>query len=276
MLWLPQSSRVNVVTNYGIVGSTTGGTGCPSSGTTLLDGTVTELISAANNVQDSWGISIAVHDNGASATAAEAALDILVGGATDDVLIAALLCGYARGDGGGINGGWFFPVHIPAGLRIAGRFASIRTSITTSVMVAIYGGGTPPFRVGRKVTTIGTQVNNARGVAITPSNATTAAVQEMTASSAEDYFAFNVGFQAASDTTIGVQGYVNVGIGVGASTEDRIGTWLFHKHGGEGISGPFPSMPAFADVPAGSRLSILSSGPGAAESGQDALIYAVS
>jgi hypothetical protein len=273
MLWVPQKGTVKRITNSGIVGTATPGTGVPSSGTTLLDGTVTEVISAAANVQDSWGIYISIQSTGTGATASEACMDVLIGGATDDVLIAALIAGYA-GRFGGIH--YFFPLHIPQGKRIAMTHANVRTSVTAQVMVTLFGGSPPPWRVGRKVTTYGTQINNARGQAVTPAESGAAAtVTEMTSSTGAAHFALLPGIQPATDTTI-TTGHLNVGIGVGASTEDRIGTWWVDTASTEEIHGPLPSFPAFYDVPASSRLSLLVSNSVANDAAYDGLIYAVS
>ena len=280
MLWVPQKGVVKAISNYGLVGTTTPGTGLPSNGTTLLDGAVTEIISAAANVQDSWGIEVVVIASGALTTASEACVDILIGGATDDVLIPALICGYAVpfSNGGGSGQRYLFPLHIPQGVRIAAQLASVRTSITAQILVTLFGGSPPPWRVGRKVTAIGTQVNNARGQALTAPGTSggAATVTEMVASSAEDYFAFLPGFQPATDTSV-VQAYVNIGIGVGAATEERIGTWFYKKDTNEDVAGPMPCFPCFRDVPAGTRLSLLASTSNSAnDADQDGMIYAVS
>jgi hypothetical protein len=277
MLWVPQKGAVKVITNQGIVGSNTPGTAVPCNASTTLDGAVTEIISAANNTQNSWGISIWISETGASATIAQAAMDILIGGATDDVLISALLCGYARAAGQG-GYAWFFPLHIPAGVRIAARFASVRTGISARCIIKLYGGGPPPFRVGRKVTTYGTQVNNVRGQTVVPATSGGAATAtQLTAATSEDHFAFLPGFQPETDSTLGQSG-LSIGIGIGASVEERIGTWEFISLGNEDCTGPldFP-LPAFRDVPAGTRLTMLASN--SAASNDDAyggLIYAVS
>lgn len=274
MLWALPKGRVKVITNQGIVGTTTPGTGVPSNATTLLDGAVTELISAANNIQDSWGIEIWISATGLVTTACEACLDILIGGATDDVLIPALICGHAVDLGGGVR--YFFPLHIPQGKRIAAILASVRTSITSQVIVKLYGGSDPLFRVGRKVTLYGTQVNNARGQAVVPSESGAGATAtELTASTTENHFAFMPGFQPATDNSLNAA-YMNIGIGVGAATEDRIGTWEYGKTTGENFSPIGIQMPTFQDVPSGSRLTILASNSGLNDSAYDALIYAVS
>jgi hypothetical protein len=275
MLWTPQKGRMTVVTNGDIVGSATPFTAVPENATTNLYGAVTELISAANNNQDSWGIEVCCVNTGGSAAATETSVDILIGGATDDVLISSLLFGYTYG------GGWrkyFFPIHIPAGLRIAAQLSTVRTAIADPrVGVWLYGGSPPPFQVGRKVTTYGTKINNSRGQAVVPAaSGGAASVTEMTASSTEGHFYFLPGFQPATDTTITPNGWVNIGIGVGAATEQRIGTWWFSKDTAEQMSGPVPSIGAFVDVPAATRLTMLASNSGANDAAYDGLIYAVS
>lgn len=272
-LLTPQKGRTKVITNGGIVGSATPWSAVVSNATTLLDGTIVELVSAANNNQDSWGITVSCTATGAAATAAEATLDILIGGATDDVLIESLIVGYATTS----VRTYFFPIYIPAGVRIAARLASVRVSVTSRVGVWLYGGAPPPFRIGRKVTTYGTKINNARGVAIVPTaSGGAASATQIVAATTEEHFAFAPGFQPATDTTVTPTGFVNIGIGVGAATEDRIGTWWFYKDTQEDVGGPMPNLPAFHDVPSGSRLTMLASNSGANDAAYDGLIYAVS
>lgn len=275
MLLLPGGgSDSSVVTNGGIVGSATPGTAVVSGGSANTYGSVTELISAASNDQESYAIEVAILNTGASATAAESSLDILIGGATDDVLISSLLCGYTYN---AATTSYWFPIHIPRGLRIAAQLSSARVSVSSRVIVWLYGGVTPPFRVGRKVTTYGTKINNSRGQSITPTaSGGAASATQLTASTSENHFCFLPGFQPATDTTITPAGWLSVGIGVGASTEQRIGSWWFGKDTTENVVGPIPSRPVFVDVPSGSRLTMLASNSGANDAAYDGLIYAVS
>jgi hypothetical protein len=281
VLWVPQKGRTKIITNGGIVGTATPGTGVPSNATPPNDGAVTELISAGNNIQDSWGIHVLIGKTANGAAAAQGCLDILIGGATDDVLIPALICGHAGAlaAAGSTSIGWrsyFFPLHVPQGKRIAAVFASAVANLTSQVIVRLYGGGVPPWRVGRKVKAYGTQINNARGQAVTPAQSGAAAsVTEMTASTSEAAFAFLPGFQPATDSTLNFLNY-SIGIGVGAATEDRIGTWLYQCGAQEDMTGPYPDFPAFQDVPAGSRLTLLASNSGTNDAAYDGLIYAVS
>lgn len=274
MLGTVQFGDVRTVTNYGIVGAASIGTAVPENATTLLYGTVTELISAANNIQDSWAIEIMVLETTASAVAGESSVDILIGGATDDVLIKGLLVGGAYS---AVPRTFFFPLHIPAGVRIAAQLASVRTAITDPrVVVTLYGGCPPPFRVGHKVTTYGTQINNARGQAVTPTaSGGTASVTEMTASSTDAHFYFLPSFQVSVDTTVNLRN-INLGIGVGAATEERIGTWWVMSNASEQQFGLFPTLGAFRNVPASTRLTLLASNSGTNDTNYDGLIHAVS
>lgn len=275
MLGTPQFGDVQTVSNYGIVGTASWGTAVPENATTLLDGAVTELISAANNnIGDCWAIEIMVWGTGASTVASQACVDILIGGATDDVLIESLICGSTHG---GVPVTYWFPLHIPTGVRIAAKLASVRTAITDPrVAVTLYGGCPAPFRVGHKVVTYGTQIDNARGQAVTPTaSGGTASVAEMTASTSMEHFAFQPGFQCSTDTTMAERS-INIGIGVGASTEERIGTWWYLTSSTEQVFGRYPTLPAFRNVPAGSRLTMLASNSGTNDAAYDGLIYAVS
>lgn len=273
MLLVPQKGRIKVITNMGIVGTATPGTGVPCNATTLLDGDVTELIASAANVQDSWGIGLQIMVTGTTNADNAACMDILIGGATDDVLIPALIVGGAANNQ--CIRQYFFPLHIPQGKRIAATLAAVRTGFTSQVVVWLYGGSPSPFRVGRKVTTYGTQISNARGQAVTPTaSGGAASVTEMTASSGANHFCFMPGFQV-SDSTMNNR-YYNIGIGVGAATEDRIGTWNYASNVNEVMWGPFPVFPAFIDVPSGSRLTLLASNDGTNDAAYEGLIYAVS
>lgn len=272
-LVVPSKGDVRVITNAGIVGSATPWTSVTSGGTTNTYGSATELISAASNNQDSWGIEIALWNSGASATAAETCVDILIGGATDDVLISSLICGYSYLCG---VYRYFFPLYIPAGLRIAAQASSVRLSQAMRVGVWLYGSSNPPFAVGRKVITYGTKTNNSRGVAITPTaSGGAASVTQIVASTTEDHFYALPGFQPATDTTITPAGFVNIGIGLGAATEERIGTWWFAKDTTEVTAGPMPQLGAFHSIPNGTRLTMLASNSGANDAAYDGLIYCV-
>lgn len=272
MLGVPHFGDVTTISNTGIVGATPWGT-TVTSGAANTYGSVTELISSGSNDQDSWGISITVSESAASAATSSACFDILVGGATDDVLISSLLMGWVYG---GPSRHYFFPVHVPAGLRVACQHANETASRAAAVAVTLYGGAPPPFKVGSKVTTYGTKNNSARGQTVSPAaSGGAASVTQLTASSTDDHFYFLPGFDPYNDTTINNRNYA-IGIGVGASTEERIGTWLFSYDSGEKGTGPQPALGKFRHVPAGTRLTLLASNSGTNDATYGGLIYAVS
>ena len=272
MLWLPHSGQVKRITNGAIVGGFAGTQ--VTSGASNVYGTIVELISAASNTRDSWGIWVTIcAETSPGAAQTQACCDILIGGATDDMLINSLICGGAH-RAPTIN--YFFPLHIPAGLRIAAQISCFAASRVFRVMVTLFGEGSPPFRVGRKVTTLGTKVTNSRGQAVTPTASSGAAsVTELEDSTVEDYFAFMPGFQTETDTAWATE-QINIGIGVGASTEERIGTWYGAQSSTEENFGMQPCIPAFYNAPAGSRITMLASQSGSLELAYGGLIYAVS
>lgn len=275
MLWTMQSD-VRVVSNYGTVGTASPGTGVPGHASTPnADGAVTEILSSSANNQESWGILVNITATGLSATTANSKCSILIGGATDDILIPDLICGYSYANQGGYS--YFFPLHVPGGVRLAAVFNSVRTAITSRVLVQLFGGGVPPFRVGGKVDVLGTEVSGSQGINLNvAASGGAASVTEMVASSSYAYFALSPGFQPHNDTTITPAGNINVGIGVGASTEERIGTWFYYKDTNEDCGFNGTVFPAFRNVPASTRISLLCSNSGANDTGgYDGHVYAV-
>lgn len=274
MLAVP-TKGVRVVTNAQAVGSAANiGVQIPEGGSANTYGATTQILAAASNVVDSWAIHVAIYGAGASAAASETCVDILAGDATEALLIPGLLAGGAYG--GGVRS-WWFPLSIPAGTRLSARVSTARTAITDiSVAVWLYGGGPAPFRTGRKVTAYGSKANNSRGVAVTPAaSGGAASATEIVASTTEDHFYLLPSYQVSTDTTITPAGNTSIGIGLGAATEERVGTWLFPKDTNEVQIGPVPCWGAWRDVPSGTRLTLLASNSGANDAAQDALILAV-
>ncbi len=277
-LWVPSVGGMKVVSNSGTVGTSTPGTSVPDGASVNTYGTVTEVISAANNLYGADAIEIMVSNVlNPSALVGQMSLDILIGGATDDVLISSLLVGGSYY--GNVGRGYWFPLSIPSGVRIAAQIsAGAAQTSEPRVLVNLYKWGVPPFRTGRKVKTYGTKIDNSRGVAVTPgaSGAARTATQ-ITASTSQDHFYFSPGFQVSTDTTIANATFVNVAIGFGAATEEASDqTWWFSKNASEMQSGPWPTWGEWRNVPSGTRLTILASNGSANDTAQDALIYAVS
>lgn len=274
MLWLPHDGDTKIITNLPTVGSNTPGTAVTTGGATTTKGTVAECISAANNVRDSWGIYIQATGYAAAGVLRAGAMDILIGGATDDILIPNLLMGQCSDSSGNGVKSWYFPIHIPAGVRVAAQAAGSTISTAMRVGIRLFGGTNPPHRVGRKVVTygMGTVPN---GTVITPgASGAQGAYTQLTASTSEDHFAFLPSFQINSDINV-LGRNLHVGIGLGAATEDLIGEWDFDSSANETMNGPYDWYPRFRDVPAASRLTMRASCSGTLDD-YDGVIHAVS
>lgn len=256
VLWVPQKGEIRVEHNTGSVGAATPGTSVTTGAASGTKGTPAEIF--ASTSFDAYWITIWAAEYSLSATASQGCMDILIGAATEEVLIPNLLHGHASQytQGAWVFGKvWEFPLYIPAGSRIAVQAAGARTSTAFRVGCYLYGGnGLPPYRLGGKVTTYGISAVP-DGTTVTPgASGAEGAWAQMTASSSEDHFAFVPSFQASADTNMGVK-MIAVDLGIGSATEEMIaeGYW-FATDGGERMQGPIPSMPCFKDVPSGTRL----------------------
>jgi hypothetical protein len=267
MLWVPKKGPLRIETNYGSAAVTAGfGTQVTTHATSAsTKGNVAQLIAAT--AFDAYYVVVQAWGYGAAATTRKCCLDIMIGAATEEVLIPDLLAGAAGEFGATIGPGakvWEFPLYIPAGSRLGARAAG--TTVNNSelwVCISLYGGdGYPPWRVGEKVTTYGIGTVPAgkacpAGTGATDGNFDT----QLVASTTYDHFAFVPSLQAPTDTTI-ITNYRNLNFGVGSAADPTnvkpIGGgnqgWCFKMDTNETMSGPYPSMPAYQDVPAGTEL----------------------
>lgn len=276
MFWTPSNGDMHVVSNEGAVGTASPGTSVPDGASVNTYGAVTELISSGNNLYGADAIELMVLNTlNPSALVGEMSLDILVGGATDDVLISSLLVG------GGYYGNtrsYWFPVSVDSGVRIAAQIsAGAAQTSEPRVIFKMYKWGIPPFRTGSMVTTYGTKASNSRGVALTVAASGGArTATQITASTTEDHFYFSPGVQVETDSTIANATCINYAIGFGASTEEASSqTWWLTKNASE-MQAVWPSMGEWKDVPAGTRLTILGSNGNTNDTVNGGLIYAVS
>lgn len=206
-------------------------------------------------------------------------MDLLLGAATEEVIISDMLMGFCGDMGAAGRGGktWEFPLYIPAGSRLAAQAAGIRTSTAMRVAIWLYGGdGYPPWRPGGKVTTygMGTVPN---GTAITPgASGAEGSWTQITASTSEDHFAFVPSFQISNDLSTNARVYM-VDLGLGAATEEEIMEgYVFSGDTAESMTGPLNGMPCFQDVPSGTRLVMRASNSGTNDAGYNGVIHCLS
>lgn len=278
MLWVPQKGLYRTIHNSLTV-SATPGISVTTGAAAGTKGAVTALI--ASTPWDSYWMTIIAHSYSNSATAAQGAMDILVGDSPQEILIPNLLFGHA---------GWFapastttgpkrwdFPLYLPAGTALWAQAAGARVSTAFRVIIQLHGGGgMPPLRVGRKVTTYGMGAVP-DGTAIVPgATGAEGAFAQMTASTSEDHFAVVPSFQVTGDTTVNLRA-IAVDIGIGAATEEEISTnYWFSTDALESMGGPWNSFPTFHDIPAGTRIAMRASNSGTNDGAYNGVVHAVS
>lgn len=264
MLWVPQKGKVRADHNLGAVGTATPGTAVTTGGAATTKGTPAQLI--ASTAVDCHMLWVQVSDYGTSGGASQLCVDILVGASTEEVLIANLLAGYP-GDAVATNTGpktWMFPLYVPAGTRIAAQAAGTRVNTACRVAVAVYNFAVPPFRVGGKVTSYGITTVPAGTTISAGASGATGAWAEVTASTTSDHFAFVPSFQAGGGETALTNRVLYVDMGIGAATEELLNPvpYVFYTDTFEKMCGPMFNMPAFQDVPSGTRLVMRASNSG--------------
>ena len=284
MLFIPQKGRVMVEHNTGAVGAASIGTAV-TTGASASTKTSPAVQLIASTSFDAYMIQIFAGDYSASATASEAMLDIMIGSATEEMLIPNLLVGYAPGTTSGnvinaMSRSFCFPLYIPAGSRIAAATAGARVSTAIDVAVFLYGGhAMPGFRVGTKVISYPTAPSVPRGQAITPgqSGAEPSAWTEIVASTSEDHFAILPSFSSETLTTVLARNYsYDIGIGAATAEEEIAQGYWFAANTTEAYSGPFPNFPTFVDIPSGTRLSARVSNSGTNDAAYGTMLHCVS
>lgn len=262
-------------TNVGNVGAASPGTDVTThASVTSTKGTPVQLI--ASTSFDTFFMIVIAANYANNATSSAGCLDILVGSATEEVLIPNLLMG-GCGDWTAQNVGpakiWEFPVYIPSGTRIAAQAAGERLSTAVNVGVYLYGGAqAPPWKVGSKVTTYGIGTVPS-GTAITAgASGAEGSWTQITASTSEDHFCVVPSFQVATGDTSWLARHISVDVGIGSATEEEVSLpYNFATDNVEAMGGPFPAFPIMKCIPSGTRLAMRASGSGTVDGYQGAL-----
>lgn len=277
MLWVPKKGILRREHNTPTVGGANIGTQVTTGAASNTKGSAAQLI--ASTSFDAYLVIVWASAYAATAATSSGCLDIMIGAATEEVIIPDLLMGgCASGSAVARIGAkyWIFPLYIPAGSRLSAKAAGVRTSTAMTVAIWLYGGdGIPPFRVGSKVVTYGVTVPN--GTSITPgASAAEGSWTQITGSTSEDHFAVVPSFQVGTDTTVS-NNRLAVDVGIGAATEEEIlqSAW-FVTSGDETCANFGPILPAFQDIPSGSRLTMRASNSGVNDAAYDAALHCVS
>ena len=279
MLWIPGVSPTLVETNVGSVGSSTLGTAV-QTGASASTKTSPAVQLIASTLFDAYWIKIIATNYANATTASQGALDILIGAATEEMLIPNLLMGHCGHAGAQTACGakvWEFPLFIPAGSRLAAASAGARTSTDVNVAVYLYGGaGYPPYRVGQKVVTYG-MGTVPDGTTVTPgASGAEGSWTQITASTTENHIALIPSIQPTGDTTVLNRAYsVDVGIGASSAEVDVGIPWVYFTEATFDSMMSVESMSKQLFVPSGTRLAMRISNSGTNDSTINGVIHAV-
>jgi hypothetical protein len=220
----------------------------------------TEII--ADTGAEAEGFAIAVRGPAVNATDTGMLLDIAVGAAASEVeIVTDYSIGQATiGVGGNdatLGKAFFFARRVPANSRISARIRGAVTADVCQFEIHMYQGVVHLEDVGNW-TTYGISTAASRGTSVPSGNGGFGAWTAIGTTSA-DHNLFAVAFDLLSDTTIG-SGDIVVQLGYGSSAPDAGGTAidaLFHFQQAanpEGICGPVPMDPVYANLPSGTQL----------------------
>jgi len=183
------------------------------------NGTYTQLIAAT--AYESFGIMVQLAGLQTAGSANQRCLvDIAIGGAgAEQVLIPNLTCGNVSDylNAAGASAFYYFPIYIPAGVRVAATCQASTGGDIVNVAVRLYQFPIGPGRwFGSRVTAYGADTTNSRGTSHTPSQNAYAAATQLSASIANPIKYMQLGFDLLSDTTATTDRHLaRIGYGAG-------------------------------------------------------------
>lgn len=198
------------------LGTTSRGKVVTAHATVNTKGTVVELIAAT--AYESGGIYLTAHSN---TSAASILCDILIGAATESVLIPNVL--FCRTNQIHIMSA-YFPIRVPKGSRISARTQSNVSGALLYVLAQMIPTGPrmpPPFN---RVTAYGVSTTTSLGTAVDAGGTadTKGAFTELVASTTNPIRGAVVAIGPDTDVTTAALCYFSLDVGVGAATEDVV------------------------------------------------------
>lgn len=181
--------------------------------------TYTTLI--ATTSYDSYGIAVQLAGLQTAATANQRCLvDIAVGAASSErIIVPDLTCGNVADQAAASAQAqiYYFPIYIPAGVRISATAAASTSADVVNVAVRLFQHKmSPDGWFGQRVTAYGVDAANVRGTSHSPGNGSYAAATQLTASTTNPIRAMQLGYDLLSDTTgATARGLARIGVGAG-------------------------------------------------------------
>lgn len=219
MLYVPNSvGRSHITENIGTTSAEYGTSVAAGGSTHTKNTTYTTLI--ASTAYDACGITVILSNVGTVASTNERALvDIAIGAASSEVVIIPnLICGNAAALGAASPGAavYFFPIYIPAGVRLSATAQALIASDTVNVTVYLhhFKRGVGAF-VGNRVTAYGANTATSSGVAHTSGSTNAyATATQIVASTTNPIKYMQIGMDLGTDTTgATLRGLVRIGLG---------------------------------------------------------------
>lgn len=215
-------------------------------------------------------IQVELNSGFTAATTRNHYVDIGFGTDTSNVTVMVeKLCG----SGATTNTGhmYFFPMHIPLGVKLFARTQGTVASSTIKINISVLGGNQNPGTMPKvtSIKAIGATKASTTGTSITMgATGAEGAWTQIVASSAEDYAGFMVAGPYYVDTNMGTGPSYTFDVGIGASGQERsIGENLTKAtifSASEDWVGWH--LPTFVGVPTGTRICIRGSCSGTSES----------
>lgn len=216
MLYVPRQGLATIEGNAGTT-SAEFGTTLTASGSIHTKGSYSTLIAAT--AYDSFGISIFLAGTGTVASTNERCLaDIAIGAAASEVdIISNLMCGNTPQWGSAHNycASYYFPIFIPAGVRLSGRCQALIASDTVTCYIVLHQHPMAAQWYGSRVTTYGANTGTSSGVSHTSGSTNSYATATQIISSTTNPIKYlQLGMDLGTDTTgASMRGQVRLGYG---------------------------------------------------------------
>ena len=203
MLYVPRAGQSSVETNAG-AGNAELGTSVAAGGSPHTKNTTYTTLVATTSYA-SYGILVGVGNVGTTAsTNTRTLVDIAIGAAaSEQVIIPNLMAGQVGASNSASIGPqyYYFPIVIPAGVRISATSQSLAAADTVHVTVHLFQHQVPGKWYGSRVTAYGANTADSTGTSHTHGNGSYATTTQLTASSTNPIKALQVGMDLLTDTT---------------------------------------------------------------------------
>jgi hypothetical protein len=236
----------------GAVSSASSGTVITASATANAKGSWTQLV--ASTPFAASGIFVRVGDEANAST--RYLIDIGIGSTGNEIVLIPDLHNSVQSSFG--FNIYFFPLEIPAGVRLSARVASSRASDTVSIVIYLVDRAFTTQASYQIVTAYGVNAASTTGTTVDAGATlnTKGAWTQIASSTSRNIRSLSVAIGDRGDTVRAYKSYLlDIGIGPALSEQVVIADLYFNAHGGNNciMPGFFSALPV--SIPAGTRLA---------------------